>query len=247
MSARDAGPASTVSDPAWPELPYAGWKDTCETLQMWTQVVGHVKLELCPFLNEWWEVAFEVTARGLTTLLIPWRDQAFEIRFDFIDHQLLVETSAGEVRRMALEPRSVAAFYREFTETLRSLEITVSIGTIPDEVAAGIPFDRDDVHASYDAEYVNRWWQILLQTAKVMQRYRASFAGKSSPIMFFWGSFDLTTTRFSGRRAPAPEGAPRFFQIAEDQENIACGFWPGNANAMGVEFGEPAFYAYAYP
>jgi hypothetical protein len=231
----------------WPELPLNAWQDTLDTLHMWTQVVGKVKLELTPFLNEWWNVALTVTARGLTTGPIPAGNRIFEIDFDFIDHTLNVMTNLGEVRALPLVPRTVASLYAELMATLEALGIAVTINPIPCEVPDPIPCDVNETYASYDPEYVVRWWRILVQTELVLQRFRASFFGKSSPILFYWGSFDLGHTRFSGRPADPPAGAPRFFQIAEDQENFACGFWPGNVSAAGITFGEPAFYAYHFP
>ena len=240
-------PASHDSRAAiWPELPYEAWEDTLDTLHMWTQVVGKVKLALAPFLNEWWQVAFHITARGMTTGLIPYGDGAFTVDFDFIDHNLVVLTDDGGRKTLSLMPRSVADFYREFMAMLAALGIAVTIDPMPVEVPDPIPFDVDVGHASYDAGAVNRWWRIQVQTARVLQRYRSSFMGKSSPIGFFWGSFDLNATRFSGRPAPLPEG-PRFAQLAEDQENVACGFWPGNPSRPGQPASEPAFYASAYP
>jgi hypothetical protein len=233
-------------DAAWPPLPYEDWKDTLDTLHMWMQVVGKVKLELTPFLNEWWQVAFHLTARGMTTGLVPYRDRAFTVDFDFIDHHLRVLTDDGRTKQLSLLPRTVADFYREFMAMLAALDIEVAINPVPTEVPDPIPCDVNRVHSSYDPDPVRRWWRIQVQTAKVLQRYRSPFVGKSSPINFFWGSFDLTTTRFSGRPAPVPQG-PRFFQLAEDQENFACGFWPGNPNMAGLTPGEPAFYAYIYP
>lgn len=230
----------------WPELPYEEWRDTCDTLHMWTQIVGKVKLTLSPFLNEYWHVAFQLTPRGLSTGNIPLRDRTFEVRFDFVDHNLYLETGAGEVSAITLRPRTVADFYRDFMNMLGSLGIDVTITTMPSEVPNPIPFDADHTHGSYDPEYVERWWHIQLQTERVLQRYRSTFVGKSSPIHFFWGSFDLAHTRFSGRSAPSLEGAPRFFQLSEDQENATCGFWSGNPNPAG-SFGMPAFYAYMYP
>jgi hypothetical protein len=240
---RPSGTLPTV----WPSLPYAAWKETCTTLQLWTQIVGKVQLALTPFLNEWWNVAFHLTARGMTTGLIPYRDRAFEMRFDFIDHNLSIDTDAGATKRLSLVPRTVAAFYAELMGALQALDITVAINPVPCEVPNPIPCDVNETHAAYDAAYVTRWWRIQLHIARVLQVHRSSFAGKSSPIQFFWGSFDLNHTRFSGRPAPVPQGMPRFFQLAEDQENVACGFWPGNPNFAGVELGEPAFYAYIYP
>ena len=234
-----------MSDDAWPELPLTAWRETCDTVHMWMQVVGKVKLELAPFLNEWWQVTLHVTARGLTTGLIPWRDGAFDITFDFISHNLVLACSDGRTKEIALVPRSVAAFYAELMAALHALGIDVAIDTLPSEVANPIRCDVDEVHASYDAEYANRWWWILMRTDTVLQRFRSPFVGKSSPIHFFWGSFDLSHTRFSGRPAPTPSG-PRFLRIAEDQENFTCGFWPGGTTMSGLT-GEPSYYAYFYP
>ncbi len=231
----------------WPQLPWDAWKDTCETLHMWTQIVGKVKLELAPFLNELWEVGFHVTARGMTTGIIPAGDRIVEATFDFIDHNLVLTVSDGQVKVMPLVARSVADFYQEFMAVMRSLGIEVAINPVPVEVPDPIPFDQDRTHTSYDADSVHRFWRILAQTAQVLQRYRSPFAGKSSPILFYWGSFDLSAARYSGKPAPSLTGVPRFFQIAEDEENIACGFWPGNPNAAGVALGKPAFYSYTAP
>ena len=229
-------------DAAWPPLPLEAWQDTYDTLHMWTQVVGKVKLELCPYLNEWWEVALHPTARGLTTLPMPIERGALEISFDFVDHNLRLCTSSGEVKVMPLIPRSVADFYHEFMATLRAMGIEVTINTLPDEVEQPIPCDTDHVHASYDPEYANRWWRILIQASKVFARYRSPFFGKSSPVQFFWGSFDLSETRFSGQPAEPPKGANRILRLAEDEQNIAAGFWPGGGKVAG-----PAFYSYTYP
>lgn len=234
--------------PAWPALPFDEWCDTQATLHRWLQIVGKVKLAQSPFLNEWWNVAFAVTARGLTTGPIPHNGGVFDIEIDFIVHELDIRAADGRITTLPLRPRSVADFHQEFFAALDALGIDVTITPNPVEIAHhAIPFQEDRMHAAYDAGAVHRWWRILLRTETVLQRYRTGFAGKSSPIMFFWGSFDLTTVRFSGRPATPPEGAPRFLQLAEDQENIACGFWPGNANYAGVTLGEPAFYAYIYP
>ena len=230
----------------WPALPYEQWKDTLDTLHMWMQIVGKVKLELAPFLNEWWQVAFHLTARGMTTGLIPYAERTFEVNFDFIDHNLTVLTEAGQTKTMSLVPRTVADFYVDFMAALSALGIVVEINPMPTEVANAIPCDVNRVNSSYDPDPVNRWWQIQLKIARVLQEFRSSFVGKSSPINFFWGSFDLNHTRFSGRTAPKPAG-PRFYQLAEDQENFACGFWPGNPNMAGMTPGGAAFYAYIYP
>ncbi|HXG63460.1 MAG TPA: DUF5996 family protein, partial [Blastocatellia bacterium] len=191
---------------AWPSLPLEEWKDTYATLHMWTQIVGKVRLTLSPPINHWWHSALYVTARGLTTSLIPYGTRAFEIDFDFINHNLIINTSAGETRNIVLEPRSVADFYEELMAILRALGIAVQIHAKPDEVPDPIPFAEDREHASYDREYANRCWRILLQADRVFKEFRSRFIGKCSPSHFFWGSFDLAVTRFSGRRAPERPG-----------------------------------------
>ncbi len=229
----------------WPSLPFEAWKDTCETLHMWTQVVGKVRLALSPPMNHWWQVPLYVTARGLTTSPIPTRGEQgriFEVQFDFIDHNLLILTSDGMTKAMPLIPRSVASFYQEFMVSLRSLGIDVTINTLPSEVKNPIPCDQDEVHASYDPVYANRFWRILVQTDMVMKHYRSHFTGKCSPIHFFWGSFDLALTFFSGRRAPARPGADAITQEATSHEEVSCGFWPGDDH-----FPAPAFYSYTAP
>jgi hypothetical protein len=231
----------------WPALPWDVWNDTGETLHLWMQIVGKVVLALAPFLNEWWQVAFHLTARGLSTGPIPFRDGIFEMEFNFVDHHLVVRTSDDRCTTLELMPRSVADFYLHLVRALGALGIEFHISPLPVEVPGAIPFDADQVHAAYDPDYAHRWWLILTQIDVVLQQYRSSFVGKSSPIQFFWGSFDLSETRFSGRPATPPQGGPRFLQLAEDQENIACGFWPGNPSASGVTLGQPAFYAYIYP
>ncbi len=241
------GHAGTGVESIWPPLPFQEWKESCETLQMWTQIAGKVKLELAPFLNQWWGVAFFVTPRGLTTATIPYGNRTFEINFDFIDHNLSIVTSDDSRKFVPLIPRSVADFYQEFMATLLALDIDVTINTMPVEIPDPIPFEENRVHASYDPVYVNRWWRIMMQVDKVLQRYRTPFVGKSSPVQFYWGSFDLNQTRFSGKPADPPAGAPRFLQLAENEQNVACGFWPGNVTFSGVTLGEPAFYSYTYP
>ncbi len=226
----------------WPLLPYEAWKETYDTLHMWTQIVGKVRMELTPLVNHWWNVTFYLTARGLTTSPIPYRSRTFEVDFDFIDHNLFIQTSEGISKAMPLIPRSVADFYREFMEALRSLNINVTINTLPSEVTNPIRCDEDVVHASYDPEYANRFWRILVQSDKVFKAFRSQFTGKSSPVHFFWGSFDLAVTRFSGRRAPERPGADRMTREAYSHEVISCGFWPGNDS-----FPAPAFYSYTYP
>ncbi|MGH2559716.1 MAG: DUF5996 family protein [Thermomicrobiales bacterium] len=242
--------AMTITAPTtetWPPLPLEAWRETQETLHLWTQVVGKIKLELTPFLNEWWNVAFAVTPRGLTTGAIPAGDKMFAIDFDFVDHTLFVHASDGRTRSLPLIPRSVADFYAELLATVRAMGIVVAINPLPVEIPNPISCAIDTEHASYDPEPVQRWWRILVQTERILQRFRSPFVGKSSPVNFFWGSFDLTATRFSGRPAIPPAGAPRFVQLAEEQENFACGFWPGNPTMSGVALGEPAFFAYIYP
>ena len=232
----------TISPSLWPELPLEAWKDTYATLHMWTQIVGKVRLALSPRVNQWWEVTLYVTPLGLTTSPIPYEGGIFEIHFDFIHHRLLIRTSHDAERVMALEPRSVADFYKEFMQCLASLDIHVKIWKMPCEVPNPIAFDRDTQHASYDPEYANRFWRILVEVDEIFKEFRSRFVGKNSPVHFFWGSFDLAVTRFSGRRAPAREGADPVTQEAYSHEVISAGFWPGGGEIKG-----PAFYAYAAP
>ncbi len=236
-----------VDPEAWPPLPYEAWKDTLDTLHMWTQIVGKVKLELSPFLNEFWQVAFQLTARGMTTGLIPYRERAFEVDFDFVHHNLQILTDDDRAKTPAADAAIGGRLLPRIHGRARGAR---------DHGAHQHPARRGRQSASPAIpttrwrrtirEPVTRWWRILVQTAKVLNQYRASFVGKSSPINFFWGSFDLNETRFSGRAAPLPKG-PRFYQLSEDQENVACGFWPGNPNMAGLTPGEPAFYSYVYP
>lgn len=229
-------------DYLWPALPFEAWKKTYDTLHMWTQVVGKVKLELCPFLNQWWEVGFYVTAEGLTTGLIPSLTGAFQVTFDFIHHNLFIFTSDGRRKDMPLMPCSVADFYSYFMTALNALGIEVKINTKPSEVEHGVPFEQDTSHSAYDPEHVNRWWRILVQTENVLQQYRSRFIGKSSPVLFYWGTFDLAEARYSGKRVSPPPGANRILRVAENQEQVCCGFWPGEGKLQN-----PAFYSYTYP
>ena len=231
----------------WPALPYPEWKETCATLHMWTQVVGKVRLVLSPWTNHSWHVTLYVTARGLTTSPIPHHSRMFEIQFDFIDHKLVVQTSDGASRELALGPQSVAEFYRATMSILQALDLPVQINTTPNELADPIPFERDQVHHAYDREYANRFWRVLVQADRVFKLFRSRFCGKCSPVHFFWGSFDPAVTRFSGRVAPPhPGGIPHLpdaiTREAYSQEVSSLGFWPGN-NALP----QALFYSYAYP
>jgi hypothetical protein len=227
---------------SWPALPLEAWRDTRDTLHMWTQVVGKVRLAQSPLINHWWEVPLYISARGLTTSAMPYSKGMFEVEFDFLDHNLLIRTSEGPGRTIALAPRSVADFYQEFMAALRSLGIEVEIWTMPCEVADPIAFERDVQHAAYDREYATRFWRILTVVNAIFQEFRSGFIGKNSPVHFFWGSFDLAVTRFSGRRAPPRDGADSITREAYSHEVISAGFWPGGGDIKGA-----AFYAYAAP
>jgi len=234
----------------WPELPYAAWKDTRDTLHLWTQVIGKIRLARTPWLNHSWHVALYVTARGLTTGPMPISASggAFQIGFDFIDHVLQIRTSDGRLREFSLVPMSVAQFYAGVIVSLKDLGIEVRINPMPNEIPGAVPFTDDTVHKSYDAEYANRFWRVLLAADMVLAKFRSGFIGKSSPVHFFWGSFDLAVTRFSGRAAPKhPGGIPNLpdavAQEAYSHEVSSAGFWPGGGGP--IEY--PAFYSYAYP
>jgi len=238
---------NAASNSSWPSLPFAEWKDTASTLHMWTQIVGKIRLTRTPWINHSWHVTLYLTSRGLTTSPIPHPAGIFEIRFDFIDHKLRILKSDGAVQVIELRPKSVASFYREVMAALSELKIDTRINTTPNEVEPAIPFDEDDKHRSYDPEYANRFWRVLLQSARVFQEFRSRFCGKCSPVHFFWGSFDLAVTRFSGRLAPPhPGGVPNLpdaiTREAYSQEVSSLGFWPGNAAVP-----TPVFYSYAYP
>jgi len=232
----------------WPELPYAAWKDTAATLHLWTQVVGKTRLALTPWLNHSWHVVLYVTARGLTTSPIPYGAHSFQIDFDFIDHVLWIRTSDGHFRQLMLAPMPMAEFYADVMNALAELGIKVAINTMPNEIAECIPFDRDRTHKSYDRDYANRFWRVLLSANDVLAHFRTAFLGKVSPVHFFWGSFDLAVTRFSGRKAPRhPGGVPNLpnavAQEAYSHEVSSAGFWPGGGGPIDY----PAFYSYAYP
>jgi len=225
----------------WPPLPYEAWKDTYATLHMWTQVVGKVALALAPPVNHSWAIAMRLTSRGLTTQPLKHGERTFTMEFDFVDHRLWILTSDGDERLLPLEPRTVADFYREVMATLNAMALPVHIWPVPVEIADPIPFEEDTLHHVYDPEFANRVWRILLQIESVFTDARCPFVGKCSPVHFFWGSFDLAVTRFSGRPAPPREG-PDFMREAYSHEVISHGFWPG-----GGPMPEPVFYAYAVP
>lgn len=239
---------ASFHESAWPTLPYPDWKDTCATLQLWTQIVGKIRLVLTPWINHSWHVALYVTARGLSTSPMPCgggRD--FEIDFDFIDHVLRLRLSDGQSREIALRPMTVADFYAAVMQALSELGIKAHINEMPNEIPDAIPFSQDRTHASYDPEAANRFWRVLLSSHDVFSHFRSAFLGKVSPVHFFWGSFDLAVTRFSGRRAPAhPGGVPNLpddvAREAYSHEVSSAGFWPG-----GGLLDYPAYYSYAYP
>jgi Family of unknown function (DUF5996) len=230
---------ATNLDP-WPELPLAAWQDTYDTLHMWTQIVGKIRMTLTPLINHYWNATLYVSARGLTTSAIPYLRGVFEIEFDFIGHKLVIETSEGDVRTLELAPRTVADFYGEVMSTLAALQIDVRITARPDEVANPIPFADDHTHKSYDREYVDRFRRLLISVDKVLKNFRTRFIGKCSPVHFFWGSFDIAVTRFSGRLAPPRPDA--MMQEAYSHEVSSAGFWPGGGDIKG-----PAFYSYTTP
>lgn len=236
-----------TTDEAWPQLPFSEWSETCETLHLWTQVVGKVRLALTPLVNHWWNVALHVTSRGLTSRPIPYGTHTFSMDFDFIDHRFTIATSDGAIDRFALEPMPVAHFYAQLMGRLKRLGIDVRIWTMPSEIENAISFDRDFGHAQYDPDWAHRFWLALLQSDRVFEKFRARFIGKASPVHFFWGSFDLAASRFSGRTAlpptrPVPNVASWVMQEAYSHEVCSCGFWPGNGG-----YGNAAYYVYAYP
>ncbi len=234
-------------DQFWPPLPFGEWQPTAETLHMWTQIVGKIRLALAPWVNHSWHVTLYLTSRGLTTSPIPHGFHTFEIRFDFVAHELRILKSDGASRSLPLRAQSVAVFYRAVMEALRALELPVKIDLTPNEITDPIPFDRDETHRAYDPAAANRFWRVLLQSDRVLKKFRSRFCGKCSPVHFFWGSFDLAVTRFSGRPAPPhPGGIPHLpdtvTREAYAQEVSSVGFWPGNAASP-----TPLYYSYAYP
>jgi len=234
---------TTSSDRApLPSLPFDSWKDTLATLHMWTQVVGKVRLKLCPLVNHFWNVTFYLTARGMTTSAMPYEGGTVEVRFDFIDHKLSIETSEGRIVAFQLKPQTVAEFYKEFMAALADLGVRLKIWTVPCEIPDPIPFEKDHIHAAYDADAVNKFWRITVWVDQIFKEFRAGFLGKVSPVHFFWGSFDLAVTRFSGRRAPERPGADPITREAYSHEASSAGFWPGGGDIKG-----PAFYSYAAP
>jgi Family of unknown function (DUF5996) len=231
----------------WPDLPLAAWRETCDTLQLWTQIVGKVRIALTPLVNHWWNATFFVTARGLVAPAMPSGGRTFDVSFDFVDHRLVIEMSDGAGEAFPLRPMAVADFYAQFMQRLRRLGIDVHIWTMPVEIENAIVFEQDRTHAQYDPDYAHKFSLALLQASRVLHEFRARFIGKVSPVHFFWGSFDLAVTRFSSRTAPAPKGVtPNLgsWVMAEaySHEVSSCGFWPGNGG-----FGRAAFYVYAYP
>jgi len=231
----------------WPALPFSEWKATAETLHMWTQIVGKIRLALTPWINHSWHVTLYLSSRGLTTSPIPHRFHTFEIRFDFIDHELRLVKSDGALRVLPLKAQSVARFYRAVMGALADLALPVTIDLMPNEIADPVPFDRDESHSAYDPIQANRFWRVLLQSDRVLKKFRSRFCGKCSPVHFFWGSFDLAVTRFSGRAAPPhPGGIPHLpdavTREAYAQEVSSLGFWPGNSASP-----TPVYYSYAYP
>jgi hypothetical protein len=242
MSTPGSEAIAPLNPQAWPALPLDAWQDTYATLHMWTQIIGKVRKTLTPRINHWWNVTLYVNSRGLTTSAIPHGAGVFEMRFDFLGRKLDIETSEGKSRFVPLAPRTVADFYREVMGALHSLGIDVKIHAVPDEVSAPIPFEEDRVHSAYDAGAALKFWHILVSTSRVLQSFRSRFIGKCSPVHFYWGSFDLAVTRFSGRLAPERPGADPITQEAYSHECISAGFWPGSGEVRG-----PAFYSYTAP
>jgi Family of unknown function (DUF5996) len=231
----------------WPDLPLEAWRDTRDTLHMWTQIVGKTLLSSCAPQNHWWHVALRVTARGLATPPVTGRDCSYDVEFDFVDHRLLVRTSDGREAALALEPRTVRSFYREYLSLLDGLDLPAKIWTRPVEVVNGIPFELDEIHRRYEPLSAHRFWQVLRRCDATFRDLATDFTGKQSPVHFFWGSFDLAATRFSGRRAAGPASADPVTREGYSHEVISFGFWPGGITPAGVAVNEPVFYAYAAP
>ena len=239
--------ANSTRPEAWPDLPYEAWRETCSTLHLWTQIVGKIRLAQTPWMNHGWHVPLYVTTRGLTTSPIPYGSRLFEINFDFHEHVLDIHVSDGSGRRIGLRPQAVSDFYAAVMGALADLGIPVVINERPSEITNAVPFSQDREHASYDTQYVQRFQHALLQADRVLKHFRTGFIGKTSPVHFFWGSFDLAVTRFSGRRAPpypgsAPGLSAEVMREAYSHEVSSAGFWPGGG---GIDY--PAFYSYAYP
>jgi Family of unknown function (DUF5996) len=238
----DSPQAQGVSkDSSWPSLPLDAWRETYATLHMWTQIVGKIRLALAPPVNHWWHCALYLSPTGLTTSAMPFKGRLVEMKFDFLEHKLVIETSDKISRSVPLAPRAVADFYQEVMSTLKSMGVEVQIFTKPQEVPNPIPFEKDTEHVSYDPEFANRFWRALAHIAVVFEEFRGDFIGKCSPVNFYWGSFDLAVTRFSGRRAPKRQGADLITREAYSHECISAGFWPG------AGFTGPAFYSYTAP
>ena len=242
-------PMSAISSAAehgsmWPPLPLASWSATASTLHMWTQIVGKIRLALSPYMNHCWQVPLYVSARGLSTSVIPYGDRLFEMEFDFLDHNLAIRESSRGTKYVSLFARPVADFYRELMAVLHAISIDVKIWPKPVEVPDPIPFPNDTVHASYDAEAVSKFHRVLMSVDSVFKEFRGGFLGKASPVHFFWGSFDLAVTRFSGRRAPERKGADAITREAYSHECSSAGFWPGN---VGGPVSDAAFYSYSAP
>jgi hypothetical protein len=238
---------NTSNAEAWPSLPLEAWSDTCATLHMWTQIVGKIRLAQSPWINHSWHVTLYVTSRGLTTSPVPYGNRTFQIDFDFINHQITIQSSDGGMAGFSLQPQSVAAFYGRLKDEMAKLDLHVNINQKPNEIPDPIPFDQDETHKAYDQVYANRFWRVLVQADRVFKEFRARFVGKCSLVHYFWGAPDLAVTRFSGRPAPEhPGGVPhlpdRVAREAYSHEVSSCGFWPG-----GGPIAYPVFYSYAYP
>jgi hypothetical protein len=239
---RTMTPPRTTDQDLLPALPLDSWKETLATVHMWTQVVGKVRLKLSPLVNHWWNVPFYLTARGMTTSAMPYQRGSIEVLFDFVDHQLVLETSEGRTLAITLKAQSVAEFYEKFMAALAELGVAVTIWTTPCEIPNPTPFEQDRLHAAYDPEAVHKFWSILVWVDQILKEFRTGFLGKVSPVHFFWGSFDLAVTRFSGRTAPERPGADAMTREAYSHEVSSAGFWPGGGDIPG-----PAFYSYAAP